>query len=70
MGVQALQVLNRSGKWIDAPPIEGTFVINIADAMMRASSAYLSHPELLTQSVTHGSAGLSLLEALADRRCL
>lgn len=28
--VGGLQVLNRSGQWIDAPPIEGTFVVNIA----------------------------------------
>jgi isopenicillin N synthase-like dioxygenase len=46
-GVQALQVLNRAGKWIDAPPIPGTFVINIADAMMRASSASFSLSRLV-----------------------
>ncbi|EXJ94689.1 hypothetical protein A1O1_03086 [Capronia coronata CBS 617.96] len=28
--VGGLQVLNRSGEWIDAPPIEGTLVVNIA----------------------------------------
>ncbi|MDB3999285.1 hypothetical protein N9448_06675 [Litorivicinus sp.] len=26
-----LQIMNRSGEWIEAPPIEGTFVCNIGD---------------------------------------
>ncbi len=30
-----LQVRNREGEWIAAPPIEGTFVINIGDLMAR-----------------------------------
>jgi isopenicillin N synthase-like dioxygenase len=33
--IQALQVRNRRGEWIDAPPIRGTFVINIGDLMAR-----------------------------------
>jgi isopenicillin N synthase-like dioxygenase len=33
--VPALQVRNQQGKWIDAPPIRGTFVINIGDQMAR-----------------------------------
>jgi isopenicillin N synthase-like dioxygenase len=33
--VPALQILNQQGKWIDAPPVHGTFVINIADQMAR-----------------------------------
>ena len=28
--VGGLQVLNKSGEWIDAPPIEGSLVVNIA----------------------------------------
>ncbi|GAB0115978.1 isopenicillin N synthase family dioxygenase [Acidisoma sp. 7E03] len=33
--VPALQVRNQQGEWIDAPPIRGTFVINIGDQMAR-----------------------------------
>ncbi|MEJ1965049.1 MAG: 2-oxoglutarate and iron-dependent oxygenase domain-containing protein [Gammaproteobacteria bacterium] len=33
--IQALQVRNRRGDWIPAPPIRGTFVVNIGDLMAR-----------------------------------
>ncbi|KAH7909677.1 2OG-Fe(II) oxygenase [Hygrophoropsis aurantiaca] len=33
--VQALQVLNADKKWINAPPIDGTLVINIGDQLAR-----------------------------------
>lgn len=33
-----LQVLNREGQWIKATPVEGTFVVNIADYMQRLSN--------------------------------
>ncbi len=33
--VQALQVCNKNGKWIDAPPLAGSFVVNIGDLMAR-----------------------------------
>ena len=30
-----LQVQNRRGQWIEAPPIPGTFVVNIGDMLQR-----------------------------------
>jgi len=36
--VPALQVLNSAGEWIAAPPIPGTFVVNIGDCMARWSN--------------------------------
>ncbi|CAH6723731.1 putative 2-oxoglutarate-Fe(II) type oxidoreductase Hxnyp [[Candida] jaroonii] len=36
--VPALQVLNNRGEWIQAPPIDGTFVINIGDMLARWSN--------------------------------
>ncbi|KAF7968293.1 hypothetical protein HWV62_31037 [Athelia sp. TMB] len=34
-GVGALQVMNADGKWVDAVPIEGTFVLNLGDQFAR-----------------------------------
>ncbi|KAJ6584322.1 2OG-Fe-II oxygenase [Mycena capillaripes] len=34
-GIQALQVLNSSKEWIDAPAMEGTLVINLGDELAR-----------------------------------
>ncbi|KAL4249350.1 iron/ascorbate-dependent oxidoreductase family protein [Abortiporus biennis] len=34
-GIQALQVLNTEKKWIDAPPIPGTLVVNLGDQLAR-----------------------------------
>lgn len=33
--VPALQILNTEGEWIQAPPIPGTFVVNIGDMLAR-----------------------------------
>jgi isopenicillin N synthase-like dioxygenase len=33
--VGGLQVLNKEGQWIKAPPVPDTFVVNIGDFMMR-----------------------------------
>ncbi|KAH7020295.1 2OG-Fe(II) oxygenase [Ilyonectria destructans] len=33
-----LQVLSRDGQWLSAPPIPGTFVVNIADYMQRITN--------------------------------
>lgn len=42
---QGLQVQNRAGQWIEAPPIPGTFVINIGDMMMRwTNDLFVSTP--------------------------
>jgi len=30
-----LQLQNRNNEWIDAPPVEGTFLVNVGDMMMR-----------------------------------
>jgi isopenicillin N synthase-like dioxygenase len=35
---EGLQVLNHSGEWISAPPIEGTFVVNIGQGFEVATS--------------------------------
>ncbi|MCU0571250.1 MAG: hypothetical protein MUF49_32375 [Oculatellaceae cyanobacterium Prado106] len=41
--VAGLQVLNPSGQWIAAPPIPGTFVVNIGDLLARwTNDLYLS----------------------------
>jgi isopenicillin N synthase-like dioxygenase len=40
-----LQVRRRDGRWMDAPPIPGTFVCNIGDCLMRWSNdIYVSTP--------------------------
>ena len=36
--VGGLQVINSAGEWIDAPPIEGSFLINVGDMMERWSN--------------------------------
>jgi len=42
--VGGLQVMNRDGDWIEAPPIPGTFVINIGDLVQRLTNdVYLAN---------------------------
>lgn len=36
--VGGLQVMNRSGRWVEAPPIPGTFVVNIGGLMQRLTN--------------------------------
>ncbi|XP_072046243.1 uncharacterized protein [Amphiura filiformis] len=33
-----LEVLNRQGQWVSAPPIDGTIVVNVGDALQRWSA--------------------------------
>jgi isopenicillin N synthase-like dioxygenase len=37
-GVEGLAVRNRAGAWLDAPPIPGTFLLNLGDLMPRWSN--------------------------------
>ncbi|WP_350332880.1 isopenicillin N synthase family dioxygenase [Coralliovum pocilloporae] len=42
--VGGLQVMNRNGDWIEAPPIPGTYVINIGDLIQRLTNdVYLAN---------------------------
>ena len=46
-----LQVQNRAGDWIEAPPIDGTFIINIGDMMMRwTNDLFVSTPHRVINS--------------------
>jgi len=46
-----LQVQNRAGQWIEAPPIDGTFIINIGDMMMRwTNDLFVSTPHRVINS--------------------
>ncbi|KAL3426332.1 2OG-Fe(II)oxygenase superfamily protein [Phlyctema vagabunda] len=36
--VQALEVLNANGIWVQAPPVPGSFVVNIGDFLMQATN--------------------------------
>ncbi|MEM6712046.1 MAG: 2-oxoglutarate and iron-dependent oxygenase domain-containing protein [Pseudomonadota bacterium] len=36
----ALQVLNSAGEWIEAPPVEGAFIVNVGDMMERWTNDY------------------------------
>ncbi len=46
-----LQVQNRAGEWIEAPPIEDTFIINIGDMMMRwTNDLFVSTPHRVVNS--------------------
>jgi isopenicillin N synthase-like dioxygenase len=40
--IQALQVRNHSGQWIDAPRIPGTYVVNIGDQMARWTNGFFA----------------------------
>jgi len=49
--VGGLQVRNRDGVWIDAPPVDGTFVINIGDMLERwSNNLFVSTPHRVVNS--------------------
>jgi isopenicillin N synthase-like dioxygenase len=41
-GVGGLQVRNRAGEWVSAPPVEGTFIINIGDLVQTLTNGRFS----------------------------
>lgn len=50
-GTGGLQVQNRAGEWIAAPPIPGTYVINIGDLMARwTNDLFVSTPHRVVNS--------------------
>ncbi|KAI0036278.1 Clavaminate synthase-like protein [Vararia minispora EC-137] len=51
-GIQALQVCNAAGEWIDAPPLEGTLVVNLGDQFARWTNDVF-------KSTVHRAANLS-----------
>ena len=60
--VGGLQVQNRDGEWIEAPPIEGTLIVNVADLLSRwTNGAYVSTPHRVINS--SGRERLSLVLA-------
>jgi isopenicillin N synthase-like dioxygenase len=49
--VGGLQVRNRAGKWVDAPYMDGTFVVNIGDMLARWSNdLFVSTPHRVVNS--------------------
>lgn len=60
--VGGLQVESASGEWIEAPPIEGTLIVNVADLLARwTGGAYKSTPHRVVNS--SGRERLSLVLA-------
>lgn len=53
--VPGLQVLSRGGQWLNAPPIPGTFVVNIADYLQRITNGmYVS---TVHRAINNGGGG-------------
>ena len=62
-----LQVQNEDGGWIDAPPIEGTFVINVGEILELASNGYLKATPHRVVSPPNGVERLSIAFFLGAR---
>lgn len=60
-----LQVQSRDGRWIDAPSIEGAYVINIADAFMRwTNEEWVSTPHRVANPPREGVRGTSRRQSI------
>jgi len=60
--VGGLQVQDRSGDWVEAPPIPGSLIVNVADLLARwTANAYISTPHRVVNS--SGRERLSLVLA-------
>jgi isopenicillin N synthase-like dioxygenase len=60
-----LQVQARDGRWIDAPSIEGAYVINIADAFMRwTNDEWVSTPHRVANPPREGARGTSRRQSI------
>jgi isopenicillin N synthase-like dioxygenase len=62
-----LQVQADDGGWIDAPPVSGTFVVNIGEILEMASNGYLRANVHRVVSPPHGSDRLSVALFLGAR---
>ena len=68
-GVAGLQVRRRDGVWLDAPHVEGTFVCNIGDCLMRWSNdVYVSTPHRVTRPKQERYSVAFFLDANPDAR--
>lgn len=60
-----LQVQARDGRWIDAPSIDGAYVINIADAFMRwTNDEWVSTPHRVANPPREGAKGTSRRQSI------
>lgn len=55
-----LQVLNRNDEWIDAPPVPGSFVVNIGDLMQRWTNDIYRSTKHRVSSPTTGKTRFSM----------
>jgi isopenicillin N synthase-like dioxygenase len=66
-GVGGLQVRRRDGLWLDAPSIDGAFVCNIGDCMMRwTNDVYISTPHRVIQPETERYSVVFFMEPNPD----